>query len=129
MTRWDVHRTDTDGDEGEEAKEKLPDAARQALDALQCLWGATGQAQEHLMEMSDEHKGQKKDGHQDGSEGCARAVGFGGLDQLSEGEDSTYDREQAMSRMRDAWKTTLKREGKLNEGGGLNLAGEGRDAG
>ncbi len=127
MTRWDVHRADTDGDESEESKERLPEGAQQALDALQYLWGATGQDQDHLIEMSGEHEGHHKGGHQQGGEGCGASIGLGGLDQLSEGEDSTHDREQAMSRMREAWKTTLKREGKLNEGGGLSLAEEGKD--
>jgi len=114
VTRWDVRR---DGDDGDERKEKLPESAQQALEALQSLWSATGQAQDHLLELSGEtHEGHPKGGHKHGGEGCATSIGFGGLEQMSEGEDSTYDREEAMTRMRTAWKTTLAREGKLTEG-------------
>lgn len=126
MTRWNVHRADSSDDEGEESKESLPESAQQALDALQYLWGVTGQAEDHLMEMASEgHEGYGKGGHQHG-EGCAASVGFGGLEQMSEGGDSSFDREEAVTKMRAAWKTTMAREGKLTEDGGLGLGPEGK---
>jgi hypothetical protein len=124
MTVWQVGKP---GEEDEETKERLPKEAQEALDALQYLWGVTGQIEDHLIE-TGEHEGHHHKGGHGVGEGCGASVGLGGLGELSEGEESTHDREQAMSRMRQAWKTTMAREGKLNEEGGLDLAQEPRGA-
>jgi hypothetical protein len=80
------------------------EAARQAMAGLRAIWTATGQMQAEPLGLEC----------RPGPEGCAASVGFDGLADTGE---PTTDAEDAIARLRGAWKTTLAREGKLRDPG------------
>lgn len=79
------------------------EGGRQALQALQALWAATGQSQsadDLGLECADDERG------------CSVNVNF---DAFADTVEPTTDTTEAIDRLRRAWKATLAKEGKLSD--------------
>jgi hypothetical protein len=106
----------------EEEEEVLPDEAENARMALRALWDMSGQ-----MESADKLGQEQRGGYTGGSRKHVgenfKALEDGGSGELgfeafSEGtNEPTFDREEAVNKMRSAFKGQLSLDGKLVEGG------------
>ena len=92
---------DTDGSpEGEESQPSTV-AGREALAGLRAIWAATGQS-EPALECADDERG------------CSVNLNF---DAFADTVEPTTDTAEAISRLRQAWKATLAKDGKLYDAG------------
>jgi hypothetical protein len=74
-------------------------AGREALEGLRAIWAATGQFEPELeLECADDERG------------CSVNVNF---DAFADTVEPTTDTAEAIQRLRQAWKATLAKDGKL----------------